>query len=239
MRLRTLVGLLVLAAAGPCAADFELGPLFTPADLTELCESVGDALVFPNLGPASATGLSGFEVLAAGGGPRIETSSGWWKHGVNGSTTAGLMAGGRGIVRKGLPLHLDVGAQYGTLLGEKFWGAEARWALLEGGMVEPALAVRGSYSRLEQADVLRVEVAEAQLVLSKGFTLLTPYVAGGYRWVKGRGFFGVPSPRWWETDAERWTAAAGVRLNLLPFRVVGEVRQGLRTSVFAGVGIGL
>lgn len=235
---RFIVGLAVLAAV-PCAAEIRFDPRFTPSELDALSQAIGDALTFPNLGPASASGVTGFEVLVAGGGPRVDSSSRWWRYGVHGSTTAGLLAGGRGIVRKGLPFRLDAGAQVGTLLGERFWGVETRWALLEGGVLEPGLAVRASYSRLEGSDVMRVEVGEVQLVLSKGFALLTPYVAGGYRRVESRAWFGDPVPRWWELTAETWTAIGGVRLNLVPFRFVGEVRRGAGTVVFAGVGVGL
>lgn len=239
LRLLPVVLLIAVVTAVPCAGEIRFEPQFTVSELTELSEAIGDALAFPNLGPAAASGVTGFEILAAGGGPRVDSSSSWWRYGVQGSTTAGLMAGGRGIIRKGLPLRLDVGAQYGTLLGERFWGVEARWALLEGGVIEPGLAVRASYSRLEPSDVMQVEVSEVQLVLSKGFTLLTPYVAGGYRRVESRAYFGAPVPQWWDVEAERWTAVGGVRLNLLPFRIVGEVKRAHGTSVFAGVGVGL
>jgi len=238
-RLFPVLLLVAVVVAVPCAGEIRFEPQFTVSELTALSEAIADALAFPNLGPAAASGLTGFEILAAGGGPRVATSSRWWRYGVQGSTTAGLMAGGRAIVRKGLPLRLDVGAQYGTLLGERFWGVEARWALLEGGVIEPGLAVRGSYSRFEQSDVMEVEVSEVQLVLSKGFTLLTPYVAGGYRRVNSRGYFGDLVPQWWDVEAERWTAVGGVRLNLLPFRVVGEVKRAHGTSLFVGVGVGL
>lgn len=239
LRLLPVVLLIAVVTAVPCAGEIRFEPQFMVSELTELSEAIGDALAFPNLGPAAASGVTGFEILAAGGGPRVDSSSSWWRYGVQGSTTAGLMAGGRGIIRKGLPLRLDVGAQYGTLLGERFWGVEARWALLEGGVIEPGLAVRASYSRLEPSDVMQVEVSEVQLVLSKGFTLLTPYVAGGYRRVESRAYFGAPVPQWWDVEAERWTAVGGVRLNLLPFRIVGEVKRAHGTSVFAGVGVGL
>lgn len=238
-RFRLLALALAAFAARPCAAEIRFDPRFTPSDLGALAEAIGDALAFPNLGPAAASGVTGFEVLAAGGGPRADSSARWWRYGVRGSTTAGLMAGARGILRKGLPFGLDAGAQYGALLGERFWGVEARWALLKGGVIEPGLAVRAAYSRLEGSDVVRVEVSEVQLVLSKGFTVLAPYAAAGYRRVESRAHFGDPLPRWWGVRAERWTAAGGMRFNLLPFRVVGEVRRGSGTSVFAGVGVGL
>lgn len=230
---------LVLLTTVPCDAGIEFKPDFAFAEFRDLSEAIADAIVFPNLGPASPGGMAGFEVLAAAGGPRVKTSSSWWRYGVNGSTTAGVMAAGRGVIRKGLPLRLDVGLQVGKLLSERLWGAELRWALLAGGVVEPAVALRVSHSRIEFGSLARFGVTEAQLVVSKGFTLLTPYVAGGYRRVEGRAFFGDPVARWWTTQAERWTAAAGVRLNLLPFRLVGEVRRGFSTSVFAGVGVGL
>lgn len=240
MRRLLLIALVLAVGLGaPAAGEIVFQPGFTPADLADLSEALGDALVLPNLGPAEPTGLGGFEILAAWGGPRVDSSSHWWKYGVNGSRTLGLLGGGRVIARKGLPRGFDVGGQVGTVLGNRFWGAEVRWALLEGGMVEPAVALRASFTRMEQSSDLRVDVSEVQLVASKGFTLLTPYAAAGYRRVESRAFFGDPLPLTWKTKSDRWTGAAGVRASFLPVRVVAEVRRSLATSVFVGVGVGL
>lgn len=241
MRVRPIAVLLVLAAAGApgWAGEISFGPAFTPADFAVLTEVLADTIAFPNLGPAEPGGLVGFEVLAASGGSRADESDSYWHHGVDGETLLGTLAGNRVIARKGLPARFDLGGQVGEVLGERFWGAEARWALLEGGAVSPALAVRGTYSRLESAPI-ELEVAEAQLVLSKGVLFLTPYGAVGYHKTQASAFFGDPAPQTHEVERDGVTAALGVRISPLPFvHVVAEVRRGFVTAFFVGVGAGL
>jgi hypothetical protein len=236
--MRVSIGLLIVLVAMPAAADsFSFDAAFTTSDFGSLAEAVADVVTVPNLGPAEATGLRGFSILAATGGPQVDGSAHWFRHGIDGSTTAGLLLGGRIIARKGLPWGLDVGGETGRVEGSKFWGAEARWALVRGGMLQPALALRASYAKLEEAFDLNVK--EVQLVLSKGFAMLTPYVALGYRRVEASARFGEPVASVHALTKDRVTGAAGVRLTLFPFQLVGEVRQGFKRSVFVGVGVGL
>jgi len=231
--------LAALAVAGAAhAGEFRIDPAITPGELTDLVEAVADVIVFPNVGPAEPGGLTGFDILGVAGGPQVDTDDAWWDHGVDGDTTAGVFYGTRLVARKGLPAGLDVGVQVGKVMGEQFWGADLKWAFLHGGAISPALALRASYSRLE-GDALDVEVAEAQAVVSKGFAMLTPYAAVGYRRVEGNGAPGDGSVVLAVGAEERMTGAVGVRLTLLPVRVVAEVRQGWERGVFVGLGVGL
>jgi len=241
MRARLVLVLLMLVAIVPCgvAGELSFDAAFTPEDFADLTEVLADTVAFPNLGPAEPGGLMGFEVLAAAGGARADEGDRYWEHGIDGDTVLGTLSGSRAIARKGLPGHLDLGAQLGKVLGERFWGGELRWALLEGGNVSPALALRATYSRLDNAPI-DLEVAEAQVVLSKGFLILTPYGALGYRKASASAFFGDPAPRTHEVDRDGVTATVGLRISPLPFiRVVAEVRQGFGTSYFVGFGVGL
>lgn len=229
---------LVLTAGLAHAGGFSFGPQFTENDLKGLAGAIGDVVTFPNLGTAAATGLTGLEVLAAAGGPQVDTGSSWWRY-VDGRTVGGVLYGHRVIVRKGLPLNLDVGAQFGQVAGERFWGGEVRWAVLEGGTVSPALALRASYSQLTGAP-FDLDVAEAQLIISKGFLVVAPYGAIGYRRVFARANFGEPVAAAHSADSNRGTLTAGVRVTLFPLvRLIGEVRQSSKTSFFFGVGVGL
>jgi hypothetical protein len=241
MRARLVLVLLLLVSIVPCSWGGELSfdAAFTPDDFADLTEVLADTIAFPNLGPAEPGGLPGFEVLGAAGGASADEDDSYWEHGIDGDTTFGTLSGERVIGRKGLPARLDVGAQFGKVLGEEFWGGELRWALLEGGNVGPALALRATYSRLDNAPI-DLEVAEAQVVLSKGFLILTPYGAVGYRKASASAFFGDPAPRTHEVDRDGYTSAVGLRITPLPFiRVVAEVRQGFGRSYFIGFGVGL
>lgn len=232
-----LIALLLVVAAPVVAGDLRFDPAFTPSDFDSLAEAVGDVVTVPNLGPAEPGGLKGFSLLVAAGGPQVDSGAHWYRHGVTGDTTAGLLVGERVVARKGLPWGVDVGGEVGKVLGIRFWGAQAQWSLLRGGTLSPALALRASFAKLESG--FDLEVREVQAVLSKGFAMLTPYAAVGYRRVEASAFFGDPAPRTHSHSEDRLTGAAGVRLTLFPLQLVAEVRQGFKRGVFVGVGVGL
>ena len=241
-RFAAVLALAVLSAASAHAAGIHFDPTFTTATLGDLADGVGDVLTFPNLGPASPLGLTGFEVIAAAGGPQVDTAAHWW-HAVDGSTVGGVFYGQRVIVRKGLPAHLDLGVQVGQVLGERFWGGEVRWGFLEGGAVSPAAGLRLTYSRLSSAPLDFLEVAEGQILVSKGFLVVTPYAGIGYRRVFARATFSEPmGPAGFRQSADRsgFTGTVGARVTLLPLlHLVGELRQGANRSLYLGLGVGL
>lgn len=238
-RVLPLVILAALLAGTAGAGGFSFSTGFTPADFGDLADAFGDAISFPNLGTAASTGVAGFDVIAAGGGPQVDTGAHWWRSGVDARTFGGILTGYRGIVRKGLPWHLDVGVQMGRVAGEKFWGGEARWGIWDGGVLAPAAALRVAYSRLD-ASAVALDVSEAQLVVSKGFLVVSPYAAAGYRRTVARADFGDPTPLRHRVEAERWTGVVGARFALLPFfHLLAEARRGSATSFFVGAGVGL
>jgi hypothetical protein len=86
---------------------------------------------------------------------------------------------------KGLPLGIDVGALYSKVPGTdiSFWGAQARYAILKGGVGEPAVGVRASYTKLRGVSELDLHTKGLDISASKGFALLTPYIGVGRVWV--------------------------------------------------------
>jgi hypothetical protein len=229
---------LVLFAATARAGGSSLDPRFVQSDLQDLVEAMADVLTFPNVGTAVPTGLPGFEVLLALGGPRVDTGARWWQF-VDARTLGSVLYGQRLILRKGLPLNFDVGLQTGEVAGWHFWGGEARWAFLAGGTVSPAVALRASYSQLSGAP-FDCDIAEAQIVISKGFAVVSPYGALGFRSASARAAFGEPVATSHSADSSHSTLAVGARLTLLPLvRLVGEVRRSSGNSIFIGLGVGL
>lgn len=235
------LALLTLALATPLhAGALGLGPGFTQGDLDAIAEALGDVVNFPNLATAVPGGLTGFQILGAAGGPEVNTSDHWWGYVSHANTVGSVLLGPRVIVRKGLPARLDVGAQVGKVFGDRFWGGDVRWGFVESGTLSPAMALRVAYSRLDSSLFDRFEVAEGQLVISKGFLVISPYGAVGYRRVFGAASFGDPVPSRHSADTSGFTATVGAKLGLLPFlHVVGEVRRTTVTSVFVGAGVGL
>ncbi len=236
-------GVFLVAAALSAAPALAGGPVFgtgfTAADLDALTEAIGDVVAFPNLSTAAPGGVAGFQLLAAAGGPEVDTSAHWWSYVPHANRIGGVLFGQRVIARKGLPSNLDVGVQVGRVFGEQFWGADARWAFVESGVLSPAVALRASYSRLTGSFVDSFQVGEVQLVASKGFPLVSPYGAVGYRRASARATFGDPAPADHSATASGVTGALGIRVTVFPFlHVFGEVRRSTRTGVFVGAGVG-
>jgi len=86
---------------------------------------------------------------------------------------------------KGLPLGFDVGALYSKVPGTdiSFWGVQARYAILKGGVAQPAVGVRASYTKLNGVDELDLHTKGLDISASKGFAMFTPYIGVGRVWV--------------------------------------------------------
>jgi len=238
MRRSVTSALLWISATATWAGDLVVGPGFSPAELRQLTAVVADAVAFPQLGEAAALGVTGFHLVVAAGGPQVATRESWWNAAMKDRVMGGVLIAPRVLARKGLPLSLDVGAQVGTVFGYTFWGAEAAWGVLDGGVLLPSVGVGVAYGRLEGAPV-GVETGEARLTISKGLAMVTPFASVGWRRERGSATLGEPLPAAVTVEEERVTGTAGVILALPPLRVVAEVRRAAATGAFVGVGVGL
>ena len=239
-RFLALAALVLLLPAGSAlAGGFSFSTSFTPRAFGDLADAFGATIAFPNLATAAASGVAGFDVLAVAGGPQVDTGASWWRSAVDARTIGGILPSYRAIVRKGLPGGVDVGAQFGRVAGEGFWGGELRYNVWDGGVLAPAAAVRLAYARLTGSAVA-LDVTEAQVVVSKGFTVVSPYVAAGYARTTAEARFGDPISIRHRVQHDRWSGVVGVRLAIAPFaHLAAEVRRGTATSVAVGVGVGL
>lgn len=165
------------------AGDFDFD--FTPApqqdDFKSVVEDIGAAFNSKSLAPAEAGGITGFAIGAFASYVETQDSGAWNRligEEVNEIGLVGLVA------QKGLPFGIDVGLAYSQVPNEdaKLFGAELRYAILEGGIATPALALRGSYSALSGVDEIDYDSYGIDASISKGFGPLTPYAGVGYVW---------------------------------------------------------
>jgi hypothetical protein len=114
---------------------------------------------------------------------------------------------------KGLPWGIDLGASYVQVpdTNVKLWGGELRWAVLEGSTALPAIALRGSFSTTSGIDQLKMQTAGADISISKGILMFTPYAGVGQVWVKSTPQ-GVPGLT--EESFTQTKVFAGVNINL-------------------------
>ncbi len=154
--------------------------VLTQAQFLTLSENMGAATHYKALAPAEPLGPLGFDVALEVSSTDID------------STIFDLASGGgfeldtflipRLHVHKGLLFGLDIGASLTAIPDTDFkvFGAELRYAILEGSIATPALAVRATYSKVTGIDQVDFDTMGLELAVSKGFAILTPYAGVGY-----------------------------------------------------------
>lgn len=214
-----------LVIAFPAQAAWDVRPDAPAEDFAAFHQRFsGDVYHYPRHG-AAPLGLIGFEVYADvavdqefGDEPFVETV-------LDGDPTGDLLAIGRVGVRKGLPGGIDLGVAYGRALeGDlKFLSADVQYAILKGGVVKPALSIRVTGTRTLDSDVYDLDQYGGELLLSKGFTVLTPYIGGGIVYSKGT-LNRTLGPELEESDTQG-IVYAGVTLNLLLPKITVEIEK--------------
>lgn len=183
------------------------------------------AFHYPRHG-AAPLGLVGFELYADLSADLDFESESSFHDAVSGSLPAGSMSLARVGVRKGLPGHVDLGLAYGTAVDGDLdlLSADVQWAFLDGGAVSPAMALRFTGTRTVGGDPYELEQYGAELMLSKGFPLLTPYGGAGVVWSEGR--LERSAGGTLTVDGTQTVLYAGVVLNLLLPKISVEAEQG-------------
>jgi len=228
--LRPLGAVLLLLVAAPAARADDIDNLagLTQAQFKDLASDLTGALAYKAIAPAEPLGVVGFDIGV--GISLTETGSGSVWRIASGSGTDYLPVP-RLMVQKGLPLGFDVGAFYTAVPSSniKAWGAEVKYALLEGSSVTPAVALRGALSRMSGVDDLEVETESLELVVSKGFLNLTPYGGIGQVWgsvtPSSRSIIGLPLRKESPT-LTRVHAGVGFSVLLINFAVEVESMGG-------------
>lgn len=216
---------LCLAAALPAAA-WQIDQSAPASDLEAFHRHFSTAVYHYPRHDAAPLGLVGFAVYADAtynpdfdGEPYAETV-------LDGDLTGGALSVARVGVRKGLPGGIDLGAAYGKVLegGLELVSADLQWAILEGGAVTPALSLRATYTQTLDSDDYELTVYGAEVLVSKGFAVLTPYAGAGL--VRGESRFDAAPGGPFEVSDTRGVLYAGLTLNLLLPKITVEVEQG-------------
>jgi hypothetical protein len=233
-----ILALLAFAAAAP-AHSWEVRRDAPAEDFSAFHRRFSsDAYHYPRHG-AAPLGLLGFEVYADATYDEEFDDEEFAGTVIDGDFSGGFLSVARIGARKGLPGGIDIGLAYGRALeGDiKLLSADLQYAILEGGLVKPALSVRLTGTRTLDADVYKLDQYGAELLLSKGFTILTPYVGGGVVYSKGQLDRGEGRGRL-EEEETRGVVYAGLRLNLLLPKITVEVEKGETVQGAVRVGFG-
>ncbi|MDO5101508.1 MAG: hypothetical protein Q4D91_01175 [Lautropia sp.] len=181
----------IVAAAGMAAvsqaqaADYLNSlELLSQDNFRSLSENVGSGISFKGIVPAEGLGITGFDINAFATAIEVK-DRGLWRNASRGVEVDKWvpMTGVR--LHKGLPGNVDVGGFYSQSSRDiKAYGGELRWAFIEGNTFLPAVAVRGSMSKLTGIDQLKLTTTGIDLSISKGILMFTPYAGIGKVWVQ-------------------------------------------------------
>jgi hypothetical protein len=178
-----LIALLLLSAPA-MAGKYDIGfdPLTTNKEFSDFVRQAGTMSAYRAIAPAEPLGLLGFDIGIESSFMKLDDAA--WQSALNqgNSDVPSFMPVPRIHVRKGLPLGIDIGASYTQIPSSDIaiFGAELQYAILEGSIATPAVAVRANYSQLLGVDEFDLQTYGVDAVISKGFAFLTPYAGVGY-----------------------------------------------------------
>lgn len=167
------------------AADISLLKNLDQTQFRLLSEDLGAAVSYKPLVPAESLGVLGFDIGVGVTGTTLKSLQVFKDVTGSDSVPATLpLASVR--VHKGLPFDIDIGAALGRVPATNIstYGGEVRWAILPGGTLLPAVALRGAISNLSGVDQMSLKTRSVDLSISKGFLMVTPYAGIGHVWIR-------------------------------------------------------
>jgi hypothetical protein len=223
--------------AAPARAWDPVAPA-PPADFSAFNRRFSSDLYFYPRHGAASLGLVGIEIYADATYDRSFDEEPFFHTVVDGTLPSSTLSIGRVGIRKGLPGGLDLGISYGEALGSslRLYSAEAQYALIDGGLVSPALAIRATGTRTQGSGDFSLDQYGAELLLSKGFAIFTPYIGAGFTYSRGRLGHGSLELA---DNSTRAIAYAGLRINLLLPKITVEVEKGEVVQGAVRVGFGI
>lgn len=188
---------------------------------------------FPRHG-AAPLGITGFDVYADISYDGTFGDDALAQGALRGSLPNDAMAITRIGARKGLPGGFDVGASIGEALdGDiRLLSADVQWAILDGGPLSPALSIRVAGTETQSSGAFTLRALSAEVLASKGFAILTPYVGAGV--IASRAKLDRPGalPSF-EDEHTQAVAFVGATLNLLLPKFTAEIERSEDTTQYA------
>ena len=183
---KLLALLCTLGIAQPAmAASISTLQALGQSEFRTLSEDLGAALSYKPLTPAAPMGTTGFDMGIEVTQTDMSKSSQLWSKATGGGSSVSKLYVPKLHFDKGLPFGIDVAAFYSKIptTNITLYGGELRYAILEGGLAQPAIAVRGSFTKLSGVSQLSLDTKGLDISICKGFAMLTPYAGIGQVWV--------------------------------------------------------
>ncbi len=173
-----------MAATTVTLSNLALTTATMQTNFRALSEDFGAALSYKPVTPAAALGLTGFDIGVELSGTDMANSAAAWRS-VTGGDALGTIIVPKLHVAKGLPFGIDISAFMTSIptTDIKVTGGAISYAILEGGLIEPALTVRAAMTRLTGISEFSFSTKSVDISVSKGFIGFTPYIGAGQVWV--------------------------------------------------------
>ncbi len=200
-------------------------------------EELGVALSYKPVSPAEPYGITGFDIGLEVSAINIDDK--YWNNAVKDLNAPSYLPVPKIHAIKGLPFGIDIGVVYSQVPGSniKYYGGELKYAIIEGGALYPALAVRGTYTQLSGVSELDFKTYGAEATISKGFGVgakITPYAGVGMNYFKSTPKGDAASPLGLKEETfSKPKAYVGARLNILLLTLTGEVEYNNVTPVYS------
>lgn len=231
MKKFVFAALLVLLIAAPAMAKvtFNLPADFTQDDFRNLSRDMGIAISYVPLAPAEPLGgiLPHVDLGVEFTGAQINSEAAYFTKAVsNPNDLPNIIPEFKAHAQVGLPvIPIDLGIVYAKVptTDIKLIGYEVKYAVIKGGIVMPAVAIRGAYTKLTGVDAFDLSTRSLDISISKGIAILTPYAGIGNVWTTGKAktatsFF----PNGFEADSRQTKSFVGIKLGLGLINFVGE-----------------
>ncbi len=237
---------MVLAAAPLPAGDVSFDPSITQQEFRTFSRLIAQGIFPTPVNPPGGTGLLSFDIGIAATGVNVDTGAGYWQKAVgtagNDFSVGNYVAVPRLVVTKGMgPAAFSASYAKVQKTGAAILGGSLDVPVVKGGVLSPALVLRGSYSRLQGIDVYKLNTYGLELLLGKGFGPVTPYGGIGRQRTNATGT--IPATTRTpeivltdKSDINRYTL--GVRISMLLPKITIEATQAEKRSYSAKLSFG-
>ena len=223
--MRTVLGIVIVgfilffnfqkAAAG--GNDITIPAGVSQPEFRDLTEQLGLSISYMPLAPAAPLGFLGFDAGVEVTAVNLHQSDSVWAKVVSDGSIPDYVFFPKLHAQVGLPFKLDIGAVYSKLPDSNvsMVGGELKWALIGGGVAMPAVALRGSYTKLLGVSDMDLNTYGLDLSVSKGIAFLTPYAGGGMVRITSRSHSSAVSLS--SEQINRAKGFIGLRVSILHF----------------------
>lgn len=182
---RAILVLLLLGLAGNAWAGNDINdlPALNQGQFHDLSKDLGAVLTFKQLQAAAPEGILGFNLGVDVSTTDVAHQSAWDT--ATGGSDLQSVSLARVRASKGLPFGFDLGGfySYATNSNVKAWGADLRYAILDGSSTTPALGLRAAFSELGGVSGLAFRTRSLDLTISRSYGPFSPYAGLGRVWI--------------------------------------------------------